>query len=81
MTQIDRDFQRKLKILKQAEWTGHVARTCQHLSVGRVSSCRWAADFQKFGKSAQRKLQQLCRYAANEVSRNRPANVLSWPSS
>ena len=35
MTQTDRGIQRKLRILKHAEETGHAARTCRYFGVGR----------------------------------------------
>lgn len=31
MTKEDRDIQRKLKVLRHAEMTGHVARTCRYM--------------------------------------------------
>ena len=37
MTKEDRDIQRKLKVLRHAEKTGHVARTCRYFGVGRSS--------------------------------------------
>lgn len=40
MTEADRDIQRKLRILKHAEETGHVARTCRYFGIGRASFYR-----------------------------------------
>ena len=37
MTKEDRDIHRKLKALRHAEKTGHVARTCRYFGVGRSS--------------------------------------------
>ena len=42
MTKEDRDIQRKLKVLRHAEKTGHVARTCRYFGVGR--SPRYGPD-------------------------------------
>jgi transposase InsO family protein len=52
MSQTDRDIQRKLKILKRAEETGHVARTCRYFGVGRASFYRWKAALEKQGEAA-----------------------------
>jgi hypothetical protein len=43
MTKEERDIQRKLKVLRHAERTGHVARTCRYFGVGRSSFYRWKA--------------------------------------
>ena len=34
MTPTERDIQRKLRILKHAEETGHVAKTCRYFGIG-----------------------------------------------
>jgi transposase/transposase-like protein len=52
MTPKDRDIQRKLKILKHAEETGHVGRTCRYFGVGRASFYRWKATLEKHGEAA-----------------------------
>lgn len=52
MTQTDRDVQRKLKILRHAEETGHVARTCRYFGIGRASFYRWKATLEKQGEAA-----------------------------
>ena len=44
MARKDREIQFKLKILKQAEETGHVGRTCGHYGIGRASFYRWKAS-------------------------------------
>ena len=52
MTQADRDVQRKLRILKHAEETGHVTRTCRYYGIGRASFYRWKAALEKQGEVA-----------------------------
>ncbi len=47
MTQKDRDIQRKLRILRHAEETGHVGRTCRYFGIGRASFYRWKAALEK----------------------------------
>ena len=39
MTQKDREIQHRLRILKHAEETGHVGRTCRYFGIGNVSFC------------------------------------------
>src|SRR5215212_2858514 len=52
MNQAERDIQRKLKILKHAEETGHVGRTCRYFGIGRASFYRWKAALEKHGEAA-----------------------------
>ena len=52
MTPKDREIQRKLKILKHAEETGHVGRTCRYFGIGRASFYRWKAALEKHGEAA-----------------------------
>jgi hypothetical protein len=49
MTPKDREIQRKLKILKHAEETAHVGRTCRHFGIGRASFYRWKPPLEKHG--------------------------------
>ena len=51
MTQQDREIQRRLRILKYAEETGHVGRTCRYFGIGRASFYRWKSAFEKHGES------------------------------
>lgn len=50
MTQKDREIQRRLRILKHAEETGHVGRTCRYFGIGRASFYRWKAALEKHGE-------------------------------
>lgn len=53
MNQAERDIQRKLRILKHADETGHVGRTCRYFcGVGRASFYRWKAALEKHGEVA-----------------------------
>jgi transposase-like protein len=51
MTQKDREIQRRLRILKHAEETGHVGRTCRYFGIGRATFYRWKAALEKYGKA------------------------------
>ena len=41
MTDQERDVQRKLKVLRHAEQTGNIAKTCRYFGIGRASFYRW----------------------------------------
>ncbi len=51
MNQKERDIQRKLRILKHAEETGHAAKTCRYFGVARASFYRWKALYKKNGEA------------------------------
>ena len=51
MTQKDREIQRRLRILKHAEETGHVGRTCRYFGIGRASVYRWTTALEKHGEA------------------------------
>jgi transposase-like protein len=49
MSKDQREIARKLRILRHAEQTGHVARTCRYFGVGRSSFYRWREAYRKHG--------------------------------
>ena len=51
LTKEDRDIQRKLKVLRHAQKTGHVAKTCRYFGVGRSSFYRWKAAYDRCGEA------------------------------
>jgi transposase len=51
MTQKDREIQRRLRILKHAEETGHVVRICRYFGIGRASFYRWKTTLEKHGEA------------------------------
>ncbi len=51
MSRDDRDIQRKLRVLRHAEQSGHVARTCRYFGVGRSSFYRWKAAYDQRGEA------------------------------
>ncbi len=50
MNKDQREIQRKLRILKHADKTGHVAKTCRYFGVGRTSFYRWREAYKKHGE-------------------------------
>ncbi len=51
MTSQHRDVQRKIKVLRHAEQTGCVAKTCRYFGIGRASFYRWRSAHLKFGEA------------------------------
>jgi transposase-like protein len=45
-----REIQRKLRILRYAEETGHVAKACRYFGIGRTSFYRWRQSYEKYGE-------------------------------
>ncbi len=51
MTQKHREIQRRLRILKHAEETGHVGRTCRYFGIGGASFYHWKAALETHGEA------------------------------
>jgi transposase len=51
MTQKDREIQRRLRILKHAEETGHVGRPCRYFDIRRASFYHWKAALETHGEA------------------------------
>ena len=49
MSKDQREIQRKLRILRHADETGHVAKTCRYFGVARSSFYRWREAYRKHG--------------------------------
>ena len=50
MNNDQREIQRKLRILRYAEKTGHVAKTCRYFGIGRPRFYRWRQSYEKYGE-------------------------------
>ena len=50
MNNRERGIQHKLKILRHAEQTGNVAKTCRYFGIGRASLYRWKAAYEARGE-------------------------------
>lgn len=67
---MDRDKQeiaRKLKILRHAEETGHVARTCRYFGIGRASFYRWLTAYRAGGEAALINAKPIPKNPANQT--------------
>ena len=75
MTDQERDVQRKLKVLRHAEQTGNIAKTCRYFGVGRVSFYRWKTEYQQRGEAGL--------VNAKPIPKNRPIRLRqkSWRKS
>jgi transposase len=67
MTKEDRDIQRKFKVLRHVEKTGHVARTCRYFGVGRSSFYRWKAAYNQFGEAELVNAKPIPKNPANQT--------------
>ena len=62
-----RDIQHKLKVLRHAEKTGHVAKTCRYFGVGRSSFYRWKASFEQNGEARLINQKPILKNPANQT--------------
>jgi len=67
MTSQEREVQRKLKILRHAEKSCHVARTCRYFGVGRSSFYRWKAAYEQHGEAGLINAKPIPKYPANQT--------------
>ena len=50
MNNEQRELQLKLRILRYAEETGHVAKAYRYFGIGRTSFNRWRQSYEKYGE-------------------------------
>lgn len=68
MKQRERDIQRKLRILRHAEQTGDISKTCRHFGIGRASFYRWKAALQRQGEAGLANRKTAPRNPANRTA-------------
>ena len=52
MTQAQRDIRRKLRILRHAEQTGNVSKTCRYVGISREIFYRWKRSYERYGEES-----------------------------
>jgi len=62
-----REIQRKLCILRYAEETGHVAKTCRYFGIGRTSFYRWRQSYAKHGEDGLINRPPIPKWHANRT--------------
>jgi len=67
MTNQERDVQRKLKVLRHAERTCHMARTCRYFGVSRSSFYRWKAAYEQRGEAGLINQKPIPKNPANQT--------------
>ena len=67
MPKEDRDIQRKLKVLRHAEKTGDVAKTCRYFGVGRSSFYRWRTAYKQRGEAGLVNAKPIPKNPANQT--------------
>ena len=84
MNKEDRDIQRKLKVLRHAEKTDHLARTCRYFGVGRSSLYRWKAAYEQSSEAGQVNAKPIpldrCYASGRWAIPNCPNPILILPS-
>ena len=67
MTSQERDIQRKLKVLRHAEQTRHVAKTCRYFGIGRASFYRWKSVYRESGEAGLINAKPIPKNPANQT--------------
>jgi transposase len=67
MTKIERDIQRKLRVLRHAEQIGNVGKACRYFGVGRASFYRWRTAFQHQGEAGLANRKTTPKNPANQT--------------
>lgn len=67
MNKDQREIHRKLRILRHAEETGHIAKTCRYFGVGRSSFYRWRAAYRKQGEDGLINHPSIPKWHANRT--------------
>ena len=62
MNKDQREILRKLRILRHADETGHVAKTCRYFGIGRSSFYRWREAYRKHGDAGL----ELCPFGQHD---------------
>ena len=75
MTKDQREIQRKLRILRYAEETGHVARTCRYFGIGRSSFYRWRQTYADRGEEGLINAPPIPKWHANRTPPEREEKV------
>lgn len=67
MNKDQREIQRKLRILRHAEETGHINKTCRYFGVGRSSFYRWRDAYRKHGEEGLINRPPIPKWHANRT--------------
>ncbi len=67
MTNEEREFQRKLRVLQHAEKIGNARKACRYFGVGRSSFYRWRDAYQKFGEAGLKNAKSIPKNPANQT--------------
>lgn len=50
MKELERETQRRLRVLKHAEECGNIRRTCRYFGLARSTFYRWKVEYEKYGE-------------------------------
>ncbi len=62
-----RDVQRKIKVLRHAEQSGCVAKTCRYFGIGRASFYRWRTAYRQLGEAGLVNAKPIPKNSANRT--------------
>ena len=53
MKELERETQRRLRVLKHAEEYGNIRRTCRYFGLARSTFYRWKVEYDKYGEQGR----------------------------
>ena len=83
MTNEERELQRKLRVLRHAEQSGHVSKTCRCLGICRASFYRWRAAYLRDREAGSVNRKAILKTVPNRTSPDRgegPSSTSELPS-
>lgn len=63
-----REIQRKLRVLRHAERTGQVAKTCRDFGIGRASFYRWKRAYKRDGEAGLANAKPIPKSSPNQTA-------------
>jgi len=64
---VQREIQRKLRVLQHAERTGQVSKTCRYFGIGRASFYRWKRAYERDGEDGLANAKPIPKSSPNQT--------------
>jgi transposase-like protein len=65
--EVQREIQRKLRVLQHAERTGQVSKTCRYFGIGRASFYRWKRAYERDGEDGLANAEPIPKSSPNQT--------------
>ena len=65
--EVQREIQRKLRVLQHAERTGQVSKTCRYFGIGRASFYRWKRAYERDGEDGLANAKPIPKSSPNQT--------------